>query len=113
MTRRSPRAAPTVAADAWTRLGLKLLPIPTSEFRHRSNRYRGGLKVVSVREKSPAERQGIRQGDILVGMHIWETVSMENVAYILRHAEVDQVKFYILRGNDTLYGHLPMATRTR
>jgi hypothetical protein len=38
---------------------------------------------------------------------------MENVAYILRHADSEQVKFYILRGNDTLYGHLPMTLQLR
>ena len=57
-------------------------------------------------------------GDILVGMHVWETVSMENVNYILNRtdfADIEPLKFYILRTNpngntyETLYGHLPVS----
>jgi serine protease Do len=103
----------STAERAWSVLGLRLQTIPSGQFRNRSNRYRGGLQVVTVRQGSPAHRQGIRSGDILVGMHIWETVTMENVAYILRHANAEEIKFYILRGNDTLYGHLPLAGHVR
>lgn len=113
MTSRSARPSGTVTEEAWTALGMRLQPVPQSQFRQLSSRYRGGLKVIAVREGSPADRQGIRSGDVLVGMHIWETISMENMAYILRHANAGQVKFYILRGDETLYGHLPVAMRTR
>jgi serine protease Do len=113
VTTRSSRPSAAVTEEAWTTLGMRLQPIPANQFRQRSSRYRGGLKVTGVRAGSPAERQGIRSGDILVGMHIWETISMENVAYILRHADGDQLKFYILRGSETLYGHLPVAMRSR
>ena len=67
---------------------------------------------MAVRPKSPASDQGIRYGDVLVGMHKWETISLENVAYILDSDEFRQsqpVKFYILRGNETLYGHLQVS----
>jgi serine protease Do len=111
MTRRSPQSPANVAEDAWRHLGLRLEPMPADQFRHRSTRYRGGLRVVAVREDGAAERQGIRSGDVLVGMHIWETISLENVAYILKHAKNEQLKFYILRGSDTLYGHLPITVR--
>ena len=92
---------------------MRLQTVPASQFRRLSSRYRGGLKVTDVREGGPADRQGIRSGDVLVGMHIWETISMENIAYILRHANAGQLKFYILRGDETLYGHLPVAMRSR
>lgn len=68
--------------------------------------------VTAVRADSPAAKQGIRRGDILVGMHVWETVSTENVAYILNRpdfASIEPLKFYILRGNETLYGHLQVS----
>jgi serine protease Do len=113
MTTRSPRPSGNVADEAWSALGMRLQSVPASQFRRLSTRYRGGLKVIAVRDGSPADRQGIRSGDVLVGMHIWETISMENVAYILRHANSTQVKFYILRGDETLYGHLPVAMRNR
>ncbi len=101
----------------WEQLGLELKPVPTDQFqeKHRS-RYRGGLDVTDVRPGSPAASQGLRRGDVLVGMHVWETVSMKNLEYVLSHpdlAEITPVKFYILRGNETLYGYLPIPATVR
>jgi serine protease Do len=96
----------------WDALGLKLAPMNTTEFRQLNSRYRGGLKVLSVREESPAAKQGIRTGDVLVGMHIWETVSVDNLNYILNRedfVDLQPIKFYIVRGNETLFGHMRVA----
>jgi len=104
------------SSPSWELLGLELKPIPTAEFQKMfQTRYRGGLSVAAVRPQSSAASQGIRRGDVLVGMHIWETISMENVAYILNRpdfAALNPVKFFILRGSDTLYGYLPVAMKT-
>jgi serine protease Do len=97
-------------------LGLKLQALNANQIREKKSRYRGGLTVTAVRQGSPAGEQGIRRGDILVGMHIWETVSLENVAYVLKQEQLTRdgpIKFYILRGNQTLYGHMRIATQTR
>ena len=86
-----------------------LTPIPAATFRKYHSRYRGGLKVDEVREDSPAQRHGIRRGDVLVGMHKWETISEDNVAYILNSAEfkaTQPFRFYILRNGETLYGNM-------
>jgi serine protease Do len=98
---------------AWDVLGMKLKAIPVDEFRknHHTD-YRGGLTVTEVRPDSPASSQGIVPGDVLVGMHIWETSSLENVAYILKRPDfttLTPVKFLILRDDKTLYGYLPLA----
>jgi serine protease Do len=99
---------------AWDFLGVKLKAIPPEEFRkNHQTRYRGGLSVTAVRPNSPAANQGIVPGDVLVGMHIWETATIENVAYILKRpdfAKLNPVKFFILRGDETLYGFLPVAS---
>jgi serine protease Do len=99
---------------AWDVLGMKLKAIPPEEFRksHQTH-YRGGLTVTEVRPDSPAAGQGIVPGDVLVGMHIWETATLENVGYILKRSDfttLAPVKFFILRGDETLYGYLPVAT---
>ena len=47
-----------------------------------------------------------REGDILVGLHIWETIAPDNIAYILDKADDDHlnpIKFYVLRGRETLF----------
>jgi serine protease Do len=95
--------------DAWDQIGLRLSPVSATSFRKINTRYRGGLKVMAVRPGSPAEEHGIRRNDILVGMHKWETISLDNIAYILSSAEfkaTQPFKFYILRGTDTLYGNM-------
>jgi len=100
----------------WDLLGMELKAISAKEFSRRyPGRYRGGLMVTSVSRNGPAAKQGIRPGDVLVGMHIWETVSIENVSYILKRPDfssLNPVKFYILRGDETLYGYLPLAVKT-
>ena len=104
--------APTLADRTWELLGLKLETSPQQLIRQVNDRYNGGLKVLAVRPDGPAAQQGIRRGDILVGMHKWETVSLENVAFILNNDEFAQAqpaKFYILRGSETLYGHLRVS----
>ena len=108
--------ATSVADRAWTQLGLRLQPLSASQLLDKKSKYRGGLTVTAVRPGSPAESQGIRRGDILVGMHVWETVSLENVAYVLKQDRITAkgpLKFYILRGGQTLYGHLQVAGSTR
>jgi serine protease Do len=113
LSRTTPKSALT--DRTWNTLGLKLAVMDADEFKALNTRYRGGLTVLDVRSGSPAAQQGIRRGDILVGMHVWETISLENMAYILERddlAKNDPIVFYIIRGSDTLYGHMRLATRT-
>lgn len=106
----APEGREEVGDPAWEVLGLELKSVSNKQFKpqHRT-RYHGGLQVSDVRPDSPAARQGVRRGDILVGMHIWETVSVDNVNYILNRADLasfEPLKFYIIRENEAqvLYG---------
>ena len=74
-----------------------------------STNYSGGLRVTEVRANSPAAKEGFREGDILVGMHRWETASMNDIAYILGSSEFQNsqpAKFFIVRDRNVLYGYL-------
>ena len=97
-------------------LGLRLSEEPRSTFQRRNTRYRGGMHVDDVRPNSPAATEGILPGDILVGMHSWETASEQDIQYIVSRpnlADMGKVKFYVLRGQNTLYGHLNVASQGR
>jgi serine protease Do len=105
---------PNVFSRAWEVFGMRLeeLPPGTPTFSH--PQFSGGLRVAEVRSGSPAAREGVVPGDVLVGMHEWVTASPQDLDYVFRSSKVMQfasVKFYILRGNDTLFGHLPVAWR--
>ena len=100
----------------WQELGLRVEPAQAAKVQKLQARYRGGLVVKEVRANGPAADQGIRDGDILVGLHVWETISTENVTYVLDKAREDNLgplKFYVLRGRETLFGHLTSETIRR
>ena len=106
----------TAEDRCWQELGLRVDFMPTAKVQKLQSRYRGGLLVKDVRTKGPASEQGIREGDILVGLHVWETISYENVTYVLDKAQEDNLgplKFYVLRGRETLFGHLTSDTVRR
>jgi serine protease Do len=99
----------SVEERCWRELGVRVSAVPAGRVQKLQSRYRGGLAVTEVRPGGPAAEQGIEAGDILVGLHVWETIAPENIAYILDKAEsehLNPIKFYVLRGRETLFGHL-------
>jgi len=47
-------------------------------------------------------------------MHKWETASQQDVQYIISRPNLDQLgklKFYVLRGQNTLYGTINVAAK--
>ena len=107
-----------MAARVWSAIGLRAEPLNAAAMRQLNSRlpnerpYRGGLRIISVRPGSPAESHEIRPGDVLLGLHKWQTTSMLDLDAILRNPEIkrlDQAKFYIVRRNQTLEGQLRLA----
>jgi serine protease Do len=110
------RDAAPLEDRCWKEFGLRLQPSPAGRVQKLQARYRGGLVVTEVRANGPAAEQGIKEGDILVGLHVWETIAPENVAYILDRAQeehLNPIKFYVLRGRETLFGHIVSDTVLR
>jgi serine protease Do len=99
---------------AWSPLGLKLAPVSAAEMEGRHPNYKRGLRVIDVREDSPAESEGIMVGDVIVAMHGWKTETVENLAYILEREDINKQKnfmFYILRDNEPFWGQIRVAQR--
>jgi hypothetical protein len=47
-------------------------------------------------------------------MHKWETASDQDIQFIVTRPNLDQLgelKFYVLRGKTTLYGHINVAAK--
>ncbi len=112
----SRRGGLPIADRCWREIGLRLDPLQPAVVQKLQARYRGGLLVTEVRPDGPAAEQGIRKGDILVGLHVWETVAADNLSYILDKAEeehLNPIKFYVLRGRETLFGHIVSDTLRR
>ncbi len=112
MTPAEPTRQTPTASRIWNLIGLRFVRVPNAEFERLGTEYRGGLKIVDIRESSAADEQGIKPGDILVGMHLWETVSSDNLVYILNRpdfTDFQPMKFYVIRGGDTLYGHMRVS----
>lgn len=106
---------PTVE-KTWKLLGIRISKLPEPQKHLINSRYEGGMLIDEVRPQSPAALNGMRKGDILVGLHIWETVNLSNISYVLSNSKLSSfspLKFYILRKNETLYGHLPLNLTSR
>jgi serine protease Do len=118
----TPVVRPQVMSDngagsrSWKILGLRLDKANPTSLESFRSRYRGGMRVVDVRNDSPAARHGIRKGDVLVGLHKWETVKPEDITYVLNQSEIvsgqEPLKFYVVRGQEVLYGNFNLRTAT-
>jgi serine protease Do len=93
----------------WRRLGLKLAAAPPGAVHRVNPELSGGLLITDVSPDSPAGRNRIQRGDVLIGLHKWETLSPDNVLYVLNHPEAASfapLKFFIIRGGQVLQGQL-------
>jgi serine protease Do len=100
------------ASESWKTFGFRLQQLPKSERQLVGDPYRGGLRITTVRPDGPAARSGIHSGDILVGLHIWETINHDNISHVIDHpqlASFDPLKFFIIRGRETLFGYLHLS----
>ena len=54
-----------------------------------------------------AAKSGIQRGDILVGLHQWEMLTLDNVRFVLEHpdlASFNPLRFYIVRNSQVHRG---------
>jgi len=93
--------APAPAVDqVWKRIGLKLGMADVKLVSQVNQQLRGGMTVELVQADSPAAKAGIQKGDILVGLHQFETLSVDNVIWVLNHPEwatFQPLKFFVIR----------------
>ncbi|MEZ6122727.1 MAG: trypsin-like peptidase domain-containing protein [Planctomycetaceae bacterium] len=96
--------------------GLQLTELSPRDVQLIKGRYRGGLMVQQVTKGSLAEQQGIRSGDMLLGLDGFETLDDHSLTFILdqpRLKTLTDLKFTIFRQNEALEGFMPLTKRTR
>lgn len=110
--------ASTTEDRAWSVIGVRAKSVSDVAMRRLNSRmrtkYRGGLYVTAVRPGSPADHNGITPGDVLLGIHGWQTSSMKDLAGILEHPDIrrgPRAKFYLVRREQTLFGHMELAAQ--
>ena len=100
-------ARPGAQDIVWQKLGAKMIPANGQVVRRVNGQLNGGMEVVSVVSGGAANRAGIRTGDVLVGLHQWEPLSIDNVAFVLSHpdlASFQPLSFYIIRNGQVRRG---------
>ena len=93
----------------WTKLGIQLHPVAADVVTRVNRQLNGGLEVTELSSDGPAAKAGIKKGDILVGLHSFETLSADNVIYVLSHPELSSFQplaFYIVRSGQVRKGTL-------
>jgi serine protease Do len=99
----------------WEMIGVEVKQEVPTVVTQLNEKYAGGLRIEKVRAGSPAKNQGIQVGDILVGLHEWETVSLDDMQYIVNQPIVLQqpIQFYILRSRQAFFGSIRLQKSTR
>jgi serine protease Do len=95
------QAAAPVADIVWRKLGMRVSPVNADLVSRNNQQLHGGVAVVDLDSQGPAAKAGIQRGDILVGLHQWEAVSVENVTFVLNHPDLatfNPLRFFIVRG---------------
>ncbi len=103
---------PSSGVSIWQQFGVKVTSVDQTELGNRHPNYSRGLRIDEVRTGGPADREGLRRGDILVTMDGWKTESLENLMYVLGQEDVrrgDETVFYILRNGEPFYGNVRMT----
>ena len=103
------RVSTPVADTIWKRLGLKLDRVSSETVSKSNKQLNGGLAIEDVRSESPASKAGLQRGDILVGLHQWEMLTIDNVSFVLSHPDLQTftpLRFYIIRNGGVHRGFI-------
>ena len=92
---------PLTAGDAvWKKLGMKVAPVGAGAVAKANPQLRGGLQITDVAAGGVAATAGIQKGDVLVGLHLWETLNIDNVTFVLNHKDLSTflpLKYFVAR----------------
>jgi serine protease Do len=107
-------SSPVGSSDPiWRRLGVKLVAVDATAVAPTNPQLRGGVMIQEIAPEGPAAQAGIQRGDILVGLYNFETLTPENVNWILSHPDLatfSPLKFFVVRNGQVRHGLLPQLS---
>ncbi|MBX3437472.1 MAG: hypothetical protein KF861_08285 [Planctomycetaceae bacterium] len=112
------RALPPEYDQVWETLGVRLAPLSAASGDRAADKSPtpAGMRVTEVRTGSLAESEaatGLHQGDILIGLGIWETPTIDKVNLALSQSRTgtsaNRIKFHALRDGKQVQGYLPIS----
>jgi serine protease Do len=101
----------SVSDIVWQKLGIQFTPVTGDAVTRVNGQLHGGLEITALNANGIAAKAGLKKGDVLVGLHTWETVNVENVNFVLNHPDLatfNPVPFFIVRGGQIRKGQLPL-----
>ena len=110
---RDRQVQPATTSDVvWQKLGVQFVPVGGDQVARINSQLHGGMEITNLGANGlMAAKSGLRKGDILVGLHNWETVNIDNVNFVLTHPDLgnlNPVPFFIVRSGQIRQGRLSM-----
>ena len=96
----SASASPEPRDLAARKLGVRFFPVGPGAVNAANTQLRGGLLIQELIPGGIAAKSGLHRGDILIGLHQWESLSTENVQFVLNHqdlAKFSPLKAFVVR----------------
>jgi serine protease Do len=87
-TERAAGGNTNAAEVVWAKAGVKLIPVGANLVQNVDKQLRGGMWVNEISPTGPAAKAGIQKGDILLGLHQWEMLSLDNVQFVVTHKDL-------------------------
>lgn len=75
------------SSRVWSQLGLKLTPVANPKLL--PQQFRGGLLVTDVDRSRPI---AVQAGDVLLGIHKWETQTLDHVLFVTKQPDIRALK---------------------
>ena len=78
----------TNADVVWQKTGLKVTAVGAGVVQAVDKQLRGGLWISDLSSLGVASKAGLQKGDLLLGLHQWETLSTDNLHYVITHKDL-------------------------
>ncbi|MGL4465508.1 MAG: trypsin-like peptidase domain-containing protein, partial [Planctomycetia bacterium] len=91
----------------WQKLGLRVGKLPVERVKPVYDKLNGGLLLLDVQPGSPFAAAGLQPGDILIGIHEWETIDANNVRFVMQWDQREKnqpLKFHAIRRGALING---------